>query len=282
MLRGLIVALLAIAIAACSFNVPGPSVFRCDTDNACPADQDCVHGYCVPAEAPPGVPGASHCAATPSAGDQHTCAIRNDATAWCWGRNTAGQLGDGTTDDHPLPTQVVQLTGVTAIAAGGRHTCAIHDGVVSCWGINDSGQLGVSPTITTSPVPAAVVGLTGAVQLVVGSSHSCARLGDGHVACWGANGNGQLGDMTTIPHSEPLPVFSATGMLAGITDVAASGDSTCAIDAGHTLWCWGSGAGEPLATSVASDAVGLAVGINFVCWLTGAGAVSCLGANDVG
>src|SRR3954467_792029 len=68
MLRGLIVALLAIAIAACSFNVPGPSVFRCDTDNACPADQDCVHGYCVPAEAPPGVPGASHCPAPPRRG----------------------------------------------------------------------------------------------------------------------------------------------------------------------------------------------------------------------
>jgi alpha-tubulin suppressor-like RCC1 family protein len=77
-----------------------------------------------------------------SMGKQHSCAIRQGAL-WCWGDNSQGQLGDGTSIWRSTPVQVIGLTsGVTHVAAGYSHTCAIHEGALKCWGINGAGQLG--------------------------------------------------------------------------------------------------------------------------------------------
>jgi alpha-tubulin suppressor-like RCC1 family protein len=95
-------------------------------------------------------------AATPQidAGFAHTCALLEDRTVRCWGSNLSGQLGDGTTDARLNPVSVlasgtagaspVVLGGVTQIAAGDSHTCALlEDGTVRCWGRNVDGRLGV-------------------------------------------------------------------------------------------------------------------------------------------
>ena len=91
-----------------------------------------------------------------SAGSDHTCATLADGTARCWGGNSDGQLGDGTTTSSLLPAVVSELTDVARIAAGYSHTCASRsDGSTFCWGNNVYGQLG-NGTTTASPVPVAV------------------------------------------------------------------------------------------------------------------------------
>ena len=96
-----------------------------------------------------------------SSGYFHTCAILDDGSVSCWGRNNDGQLGNGGTSDKTTPTLTSNLgIGRTAVAisSGDYHTCAILDnGEVSCWGDGDKGQLGYGgnfnkflPTLTNS------------------------------------------------------------------------------------------------------------------------------------
>jgi len=84
-----------------------------------------------------------------SVGSSHTCAITTTGAALCWGSSFRGQLGDGTGTDRIVPTPVVGLdSGVSAISAGYRHTCAIrHNAEAQCWGWNQFGQLGDGTTV---------------------------------------------------------------------------------------------------------------------------------------
>jgi Regulator of chromosome condensation (RCC1) repeat/Putative Ig domain/Cutinase len=93
---------------------------------------------------------------TVSVGAYHSCAIKSDATSWCWGDNYSGQLGDGTTINRPTPTQVGTDTDWTSISAGVSHTCGTKsDGTLWCWGANSDGQLGDGTTIDR-PTPTQV------------------------------------------------------------------------------------------------------------------------------
>src|SRR5204862_462404 len=60
-----------------------------------------------------------------SAGIAHTCALTASGTAYCWGRNLYGALGDGTTQPADRPVRVGGAVRFTAIAAGWDHTCAL-------------------------------------------------------------------------------------------------------------------------------------------------------------
>jgi hypothetical protein len=90
------------------------------------------------------------------------------------------------------------VTGATAIAAGGHHSCVLLGGSVACWGDNAAGELG-DGTTTSSPIPVAVRGISTAVSITAGYFHSCATLRDGRTVCWGDNSHGQLGNGTTSP-----------------------------------------------------------------------------------
>ena len=138
--------------------------------------------------------------ASVSAGVNHTCAIAPNNTVWCWGDNTEGQLGDGTTTRSFAPVQVVGLSDVRQVSAGSYHSCAVRraDGSVWCWGNNQSGQLGDNSNVSSS-VPVQVSSLTGVAAVEAGMdtsrdlSFTCALTEDRRALCWGSGNNGRLG-----------------------------------------------------------------------------------------
>lgn len=141
-----------------------------------------------------------------AAGGDHTCALLANGTVTCWGKNDAGQLGDGTTNDAAVPTPVPELSGAVQVAAGRRHTCALLlNGTVACWGDNAHHQLAIGTTEKSSR-PRIVVGIVGAKELSLGGDGGCVRLEGGYARCWGANDRNQLGDGTTDEHNVPMPM----------------------------------------------------------------------------
>jgi alpha-tubulin suppressor-like RCC1 family protein len=132
-----------------------------------------------------------------SIGQYHTCAILDDGSLKCWGRNFNGELGLGSTTTQNTPQTVNLGTGRTAVSvsAGGYHTCAIlDDGSLKCWGSNNAGQLGIASTIAQNTPQLVNLG-TGrtAVSVDLGNSNTCVILDDGTLKCWGQGTSGQLG-----------------------------------------------------------------------------------------
>ena len=98
--------------------------------------------------------------------DNATCALLEDTTVRCWGFNTRGEVGDGTTDARPTPVPVSGLTGVASITEASMANCAVLlDTTAWCWGSNFGGQLGIGTTDPISTVPVQVTGLIGVSSL---------------------------------------------------------------------------------------------------------------------
>jgi len=175
------------------------------------------------------------------AGEQHSCAVGQDATTarviYCWGDDTAGQLDGVPAASRAEPVAVVGLTPGAAwrmVDGGARHTCATStDGEVACWGDNTVGQLGRA---AAGPAPQPVDGNYALVA--AGGDHTCAILRAGSVACWGDNTNGRLGTDATIDALLAPTGVSANGEAAGWSSLAASATTTCGILGGET-YCWG-------------------------------------------
>jgi len=169
------------------------------------------------------------------AGEQHTCARKADLTVWCWGSDSAGQLGDGTNTSRNTPAVIGDLAAdVVEIASGRQFVCARHQtGLVSCWGSNSNGQLGNGNTTDSNrPVAAAV---TGAVQIAAGHQHSCALRASGVVSCWGGNSTGQLGNGTFTDSLAPVDVIGLTQ----VNSIALGSAHSCARSAAGPAFCWG-------------------------------------------
>lgn len=162
-----------------------------------------------------------------AAAGQFTCALLEGGEVWCWGLNTRGQMGRGTTSETETPAPVSGLSGVTAITVGHDQACALVGSSVRCWGQNLAGF--------SSTTPVAIANLPDAKGVAAGAMHACAILLDGSVRCWGSNYFGQLG--TSSPSSSTTPI-AVPGLTGGVR-IAAGHYDTCMVQSSGALWCWG-------------------------------------------
>jgi len=222
-----------------------------------------------------------------AAGFTHTCALVTGGTAYCWGNNASGQLGNDTTVLSALPLTVSGGRTFASLTAGYSHTCGIGtDGVAYCWGDNASGALGATTANATTGDAVAVSGGHTFVTLSAGYSHTCGLTAAGVAYCWGANESGELGD-SAIGQDGPTPQPVSGGLT--FASISAGGVYTCGVTKTGAGYCWGSNGYGVLGNGTTTDSpvpVAVAGGLTFAsitagvyhtCGLTTNGAAYCWG-----
>ncbi len=188
----------------------------------------------------------------------HSCALAT-GKVYCWGQNSNGQLGNGTTTASSVPVEVGGLLSgktVTNIGGSGNTSCAIAGGKIYCWGRNDRGQVGDATTTNrTSPALVSTTNLGGSYTATALSSsgsrsYNMCAIADGKAWCWGGNEAGQIGNNSTPSSSNftsPTKVYDG-GVLSGKMITAISQDGyyngnsayphVCVVASG-AAYCWG-------------------------------------------
>ena len=181
--------------------------------------------------------------ASVTVGGDHTCGLKTDGSAYCWGSNQYGQLGVSHTDTTcgslnaryscaTIPQLVQAGLQFAFISAGQRHTCAItRTREAYCWGSNESGQ--VSDFGNGGPVLTKVSSSLPWTQITAGFSHTCAVRSDGLLVCWGSNDRGQLGNGSLLPGT------TRTLITAPVATASAGQSRTCARTTVGVVYCWG-------------------------------------------
>lgn len=224
-------------------------------------------------------------------GATHTCVRLEPGPVVCWGDNSTGALGDGTTERRERLVPVEAVRDATRVVAGGGFTCARRRaGTVACWGDNAHGAVGDGTTARRSS-PTDVAGLSGVTELSAGLAAACAILGDRTVRCWGDNREGQLGDEG--PATAPVPWPGASDAAS----VAVGREHTCVLAAGGQVRCRGSneqgqlasrvGLGDPdsrhqQSQTAIEGAVALSAGDFFTCARLSSGELRCWGDHREG
>jgi alpha-tubulin suppressor-like RCC1 family protein len=197
-------------------------------------------------------------------GFSHSCAVTSNNELFCWGENSRGQLGYGSTgdignDEDPISANAVNVASmglpvdatITELALGKEHTCALFSsGDVLCWGRANSGQIGQGDNVdygdSMGELPSGLmpIDLGGvATSITAGDDFTCARINDGSIRCWGANGAGQLGQGNTEAlGDDELP---STGVAVDVggpaLQVSAGSLHACAVREDYEVICWGEG-----------------------------------------
>ena len=186
--------------------------------------------------------GAASVLASPSRlGGQGSARVGTGGSAWAWGHNDFGQLGDGSTTDSAVPVmvQLPTATTVTEVSAGRFNSLALTSaGRVLAWGENHRGELG-DGTKTDSAIPVSVKLPAGVkvIAIATGFGHSLAIAANGHVYAWGRNQRGQLGDGTTTDRHSPVRVHLPAG--TKVTAVAAGAVYSLALTSTGRVLAWG-------------------------------------------
>ena len=173
-------------------------------------------------------------------GNEHSCAIKSDKKAWCWGRGRDRKFGNGSDSNQSYAIAVHSSQNINQITLGREHTCAIlEDRTAYCWGRATSGQLGHGATPSHSN-GVAVASLTNLIATSAGGWHNCAISASQGVFCWGSASHDRLGDGSTSgSQSSPVSVIAdnTTSPPTPLTEVntyqrsydCAVGGSSCAL-----------------------------------------------------
>lgn len=176
-----------------------------------------------------------------AAGSYHTVAVKNDGTVWAWGRNSTGQLGNGTTLPQSFAIQVPLAGSAIAVTAGDGHTLALmSDNTLRAWGGNAFGQLGDNST-TQRLSPVALGLISGVASVSAHQNHTMAVKLDGTVWGWGSNAFGEIGNASFNGARTPQPITGlAAAAAASVSDAGdCGGYHSLLINADLTLSAWG-------------------------------------------
>lgn len=157
-------------------------------------------------------------------GDTFSLGLTSSGIAYAWGRNLTGELGDNTALGRSSPVTVVggitNWSMVNAARGAGGTGVGLHSvgitltGIAYAWGYNNRGQLGDNTIIARSSPVTVVGGTTNWVDISAGSLHTVGLTSTGIAYAWGDNGQGRLGDNTTVSKRSPVTV------VGGITNWA--------------------------------------------------------------
>jgi alpha-tubulin suppressor-like RCC1 family protein len=218
-----------------------------------------------------------------SGGAAHSVGVRSNGTAWAWGFNGQGQLGNNSTVDRSSPVSVAGYKNWTQVSTGNLHTLGLRsNGTAWAWGFNSSGQLGDNTTVNKSSPVSVVGGFTDWVQLSAGDAHSLGVRANGTAWAWGSNNQGMLGDnSTTVNKSSPV---SVVGGFTDWTQVSAGSQHSLGLRANGTAWAWGSNTHGQLGTnSTTARSSPVSVVGGFTDWTqVNAGAAHSLGVRASG
>jgi alpha-tubulin suppressor-like RCC1 family protein len=177
-----------------------------------------------------------------------TCAVAIGGTAYCWGDESWGELGNGVLDSEPSPVVVATPVTFASVSAGGYGACGVSlSGDGYCWGEDTFGELGtgapasetcfLGDACSTTPVP--VAGGLAFQSIVEGTNYACGIASSGATYCWGAGGNGQIGNGDGV--NEPAPALVSGGL--SFASVTAGRCASCGITTAGAVECWGCGNG---------------------------------------
>ena len=236
------------------------------------------------------------------AGGIHTCGLTDRGIAYCWGDDSAGQLGGRVPSSAGLSAVPVSVAGgitFKALTLGGRHTCGLDaDGEAFCWGDNQFGQLGNgSSESAAEPVP--VIGGLNFSSLEAGAIHTCGLTASGTAYCWGYNRWGQIGVQAPEEKCGVSPCASTPVRIAGappLVSLVAGGLQNCGLTEKGIAYCWGANLAEELGNAAVSGSssampvkvlesarfTSVTVGEHGSCALTPGGAAYCWGSNSHG
>lgn len=224
-------------------------------------------------------------------GDVMSCGAGVDGTAWCWGADIRGRLGNGAAGDADAPSQVLGLPAAAIdVCAGTDHACAlVSGGDVHCWGGNPNGALGIAgPDLDRAGAPVELGGAA-ARQIACGLFHSCAITVAGDLHCWGSNSSGQIGPELGMETVGPTRVVTGTARAVGAGQL-----HTCALASDGAVTCWGAddlgqhgdgaelGGTGPSQALLPEPAVALVSAQLHSCAIGASGAVYCWGSNVAG
>ncbi len=178
-----------------------------------------------------------------ASGSEHNCALTSANEIYCWGKNSVGQLGDGTTSSSSSPVLVSGSHAWASVSASVDLTCAVTTaGDGYCWGTDNYGQVGAGTHGFYWSTPQLVSGSHVWASISAGDGTACGVTTAGAGYCWGYNNYGQLGDNTTTNADTPQSINGARVWQS----VTVGLETACGVEVGGDAYCWGKNTGYGL------------------------------------